>query len=90
VIEGARDLGLAVPADLSVIGFDDTVVAAGSTPPLTTVRQPLRRKGQQAARRLLELQAGRPPVRSRRLPTELVVRGSTGPPPEPSPHHPAQ
>jgi len=90
VIEGARDLGLTVPADLSVIGFDDTVVAAGSTPPLTTVRQPLRRKGQQAARRLLELQAGRPAVRSRRLPTELVVRGSTGPPPEQSPHHPAQ
>lgn len=81
VIEGAQDLGLAVPEDLSVVGFDDAPAAASATPALTTVHQPLRRKGLTAGRRLLEVQKGQPPTRSRRLPTELVVRGSTGPPP---------
>jgi DNA-binding LacI/PurR family transcriptional regulator len=80
VIEGAHHQGIEVPRDLSVIGFDDTAAAAAATPPLTTVHQPLRRKGLLAGRRLLDLQAGRRPARSRRLPTELVVRASTAPP----------
>lgn len=80
VIEGARGCGIDVPRGLSVVGFDDTPHAATAIPPLTTVRQPLRRKGQLAGRRLLELQAGRTARRSRRLPTELVVRESTAAP----------
>lgn len=79
-IEAAHDAGVEVPRDLSVVGFDDTIAAALATPPLTTVRQPLRRKGQLAGRRLLDLQAGMAPVRSRRLATELVVRQSTARP----------
>lgn len=80
VIEGARDRGIDVPRGLSVAGFDDTPHAETAIPPLTTVRQPLRRKGRLAGRRLLELQAGRAPTQSRRLPTELVVRDSTAAP----------
>jgi DNA-binding LacI/PurR family transcriptional regulator len=80
VLDAAADLGLDVPADLSVTGFDDTPAAALARPPLTTVRQPLRRKGEVAGHKLLDLIAGRRPTRARRLPTELVVRGSTGPP----------
>ncbi len=80
VIDGAHELGFDVPGELSVVGFDDAPAAAAATPPLTTVHQPLRRKGLMAARRLLEVQAGRRSTRSRRLPTELVVRASTAPP----------
>jgi DNA-binding LacI/PurR family transcriptional regulator len=80
VLAAAEAARLDVPGDLSVAGFDDTPVAATSTPPLTTVRQPLRRKGQLAGRRLLELRTGRPPARPRRLPTELIIRESTAPP----------
>jgi DNA-binding LacI/PurR family transcriptional regulator len=80
VLEAAHDAGLDVPRDLSVVGYDDTPGAAHATPPLTTVRQPLRAKGQLAGRRLLALRDGRPLGRSRRLPTEVVVRSSTAPP----------
>jgi DNA-binding LacI/PurR family transcriptional regulator len=80
VLEGAHDQGIDIPGDLSVVGFDDTDAAGLATPPLTTVRQPLHRKGELAGRRLLELQAGRAPARPRRLPTELIVRASTAPP----------
>jgi DNA-binding LacI/PurR family transcriptional regulator len=80
VLEAAADAGLDVPGDLSVVGFDDTPAAANATPPLTTVRQPLRQKGVLAGQRLLALRDGRPTGRSRRLPTEVVVRGSTAAP----------
>ena len=79
-LEAARDAGIDVPGELSVVGFDDVPAAAHTTPPLTTVRQPLRRKGELAAERLLALQAGRRPPLAPRLPTELVVRGSTARP----------
>ena len=79
-LAAARAAGVAVPAELSVVGFDDIAEAAASSPPLTTVSQPLFRMGQEAARiALLQIagQRGRP----RGLGTELIVRGSTGPPP---------
>jgi LacI family transcriptional regulator len=41
VLQVAHEVGLRVPDDLSVIGFDDSYAAVGATPPLTTVRQPL-------------------------------------------------
>ena len=79
-IEAAARRGLAVPADLSVAGFDDVPAAATARPALTTVRQPLRAKGVVAARLVLEKWAAtEPPDVS--LPTELVVRASTGPVP---------
>jgi LacI family transcriptional regulator len=68
---------MAVPADLSVVGFDDTETAAATTPPLTTVHQPMEAKGEAAARLLLD----GAPTTDLVLPTELIVRGSTGPPP---------
>ncbi|MEX5721523.1 LacI family DNA-binding transcriptional regulator [Geodermatophilus maliterrae] len=78
-LRAAADLGLRVPEDLSVAGFDDATPAAGLG--LTTVRQPTRLKGRTAARDLLDRLAGRPVPGPRVLPTELVVRTSTGPAP---------
>ena len=82
VLEAARDAGVDVPGQLSVVGFDDSPAASLATPALTTVHQPLRRKGQLAGERLLDLRAGRHP-RPRRLPTTLVTRNSTAPPSTP-------
>lgn len=75
-----RERGIAVPGDVSVIGFDDTVDAARFSPPLTTVRQPLRAMGELAADLVCRLIDGTVtgPIRIT-LPTELVVRESTGP-----------
>jgi len=70
VLEAAREAGLRVPEDLSVIGFDDVPAAAWAR--LTTVRQPLVEKGEIAGRLLSEGAAGEVIV-----PVELVVRGST-------------
>jgi DNA-binding LacI/PurR family transcriptional regulator len=77
-LRAATQLGLNVPQDLSIIGFDDIPQAAGSTPALTTVRQPSRAKGQTAA----ALVAGDLPytVEFRELSTELIVRESVAAP----------
>ncbi len=77
-LRAADELGIAVPTELSVTGFDDAPPAGAAD--LTTLRQPLREKGEQAARLLAELREGAPPRRVM-LPVELVVRGSTGPVP---------
>ena len=79
VLEAARRHGLRVPGDLSVLGFDDTDVARFASPPLTTVRQPLREIGGVALRAALRLAAGEE-LESHHveLATELVVRQSTG------------
>ena len=77
VLDAAEARGVAVPSDLSVIGFDGSPTALTTSPPLTTVQQPMGEKGQTAAQLLLD---GAPPAEVL-LPTELVVRGSTGPPP---------
>lgn len=81
VLEAARRLGLRVPQDLSVVGFDDTFVAGWSNPPLTTVRQPLHDMGAVALRTVLRLTAGAAlDSHHVELATSLVVRDSTGPP----------
>ncbi|WP_436757358.1 LacI family DNA-binding transcriptional regulator [Streptosporangium sp. V21-05] len=81
VLEAARARGLRVPEDLSIVGFDDTQVARMASPPLTTVRQPLREMGGVAVRTALRLAAGeRVDSHHVELATELVVRGSTAPP----------
>ncbi|AUA16894.1 LacI family DNA-binding transcriptional regulator [Streptomyces malaysiensis] len=83
VIETARARGLRIPEDLSVVGFDDTSLAQMTSPPLTTVRQPLREMGGAALRTALRLANGEK-VESHHieLATELVVRASTAPPRE--------
>ena len=84
VLLAAEDLGLSVPDDVSVIGFDDSAVAMTSRPALTTVRQDIPAKGKAAASALIESmaarQAGDPPSPSHMVfPTELVLRESTAP-----------
>ena len=78
VYEAARQRGLRVPQDLSVVGFDDLPVARWVSPPLTTVRQPLAEMGAAAAGMLGDLIEGIP-LRSTRveLSTKLIVREST-------------
>jgi len=78
VIDAAADRGIAVPDQLSVVGFDDVPEAARATPPLTTVNQPHMRKGSEAVRLLMEEDA----PATVELPIELVVRASTAPVPE--------
>ena len=82
-MRAARELGLRIPDDLSVVGFDDIDLAAHVDPPLTTVHQPIRQKGADAVRLLLDeveqREANRP--EHLRLETRLIVRGSTGPAP---------
>jgi DNA-binding LacI/PurR family transcriptional regulator len=78
-MEEAMKRGLDVPGDVSVVGFDDTPSASRSHPALTTVRQPLAEKGAAAAHVLLHDGPDHP--RRVDLPTQVVVRGSSGPPP---------
>ena len=75
VIEAAKELKFRVPQDVSVVGFDDIPSASLITPHLTTTSQPLREKGRLAVASLLD---GNGPLR-RVLPTELIIRNSTGP-----------
>jgi len=79
-LEAARTLGIRVPQELSIVGFDDIEVA--SYVGLTTVRQPLAESGRRGAELLLRALGGRPvDLRTELLPLELVVRGTTGPAP---------
>jgi DNA-binding LacI/PurR family transcriptional regulator len=83
-LEAARGLGRRVPEDLSVMGFDNIPFAAMANPPLTTVGQPIRQLGEQAADLLLDViehganwtvdSTNQPNVL---LPNEVIVRGST-------------
>jgi DNA-binding LacI/PurR family transcriptional regulator len=79
VLRAARELGLATPEDLSVVGIDDHELASFFD--LTTVAQPVREQGRRGAERVLaELTGVRPPPASEVLDVELVVRTSTAPP----------
>ena len=76
-MEVARALGLRLPDDLSVIGFDNVPESALATPPLTTINQPIQRMGYEALKLLVDLIDGKERDAHVRLPTELVLRGST-------------
>jgi LacI family transcriptional regulator len=80
VLAVARSLGLKIPADLSVVGFDNVPESVLADPPLTTVNQPIQEMGQRAVELLLSLLA-RQTIATEHLtlPTSLVVRQSTAP-----------
>lgn len=78
VLRAARDLGLEVPADLSVIGVDDIPLAPFLSPPLTTMRQDFQLIGREAARLLIHsVKQAEAPRHQLRLPVALVIRRST-------------
>lgn len=81
-IQEAARQGLAVPQDISVVGFDDIAMAAHALPPLTTVAQPKRELGQTAVDLLLARIGSQEEVSPQevRLPCALVTRESTAPP----------
>ena len=79
VVTAAQAIGLRVPDDLSVVGFDDVPASAWTNPPLTTVRQPIVEKGRLAARLLIQRMKGKPVASPAPLKTSLVIRGSTAP-----------
>ncbi|WP_330288331.1 LacI family DNA-binding transcriptional regulator [Streptomyces sp. NBC_00576] len=81
--EAARELGLRIPEDLSVVGFDDLPIARLVGPPLTTVRQPLMEMAETAAKLVLNLgkEDGTSGATRVELATSLVVRNSTAAPP---------
>jgi len=75
-----KEAGLRIPEDIAIVGFDDISLAVRTSPPLTTVRQPMRLEGQLAAEMLLERIEGKEKLarRERILNCELIVRESTG------------
>jgi LacI family transcriptional regulator len=77
---GLHHRGIRVPEDVSLVGFDDLPGSRYTTPPLTTVRQPLQEMGRRAARSILDLLRGRKPRAGGLLQVELVVRETTAPP----------
>ena len=77
----AKALGLRVPGDVSITGFDDLDLAKEIDPGLTTIHAPLEEMGRLTAEYLLEPEATGDPPLHLELPAELVVRGSTGPAP---------
>ncbi|MCS7287249.1 MAG: LacI family DNA-binding transcriptional regulator [Anaerolineae bacterium] len=75
-----REAGLRIPEDISVIGFDDHEIASYTTPPLTTVRQPIYRLGSTAAATLIDIVEGRVEAPQHLvLPTELILRQTCAP-----------
>lgn len=81
IIKAAHDLGIAIPHDISVIGFDDISQAHRADPPLTTMRQPKAAIGARSVLMLLD-RVRRPgsAAESSNVPAELIIRASTGRP----------
>ncbi|MPY12289.1 LacI family DNA-binding transcriptional regulator [Arthrobacter bussei] len=78
VLDAARQIGLRVPEDLSIVGYDDLQLARWTSPALTTVHQPLIQMAEEAARMVLRFRSGERPNNCRiELATSLVVRQST-------------
>ncbi len=78
-LQAAKELGLRVPEDVSIIGFDDTILASVTSPPLTTIAQPIEELGRHAVDILIEeLKDHNKQPQQKVLKPELVVRESTG------------
>ena len=80
-LEAARGMGLRVPQDLSLTGYDDVPAARWVTPQLTTVHQQIRAKGKLAVELLVKLMAGEPIETHHVMAARLVERGSVASPP---------
>lgn len=80
-IDAARKLNVRIPEELSVVGFDDIPLAAWVSPPLTTINQPIRRKGKVAAEMLVKYIEGELETTHHVFRTRLIVRESVCPPP---------
>ena len=80
-MQRAHRMGLSVPGDVSVTGFDDIELARIVSPPLTTVHVPHRDMGRRAAQELIAMVSGESPGRPLKLDSRLELRGSLGPPP---------
>jgi DNA-binding LacI/PurR family transcriptional regulator len=80
-LQWAREHGLHVPTDISIAGFDDIAAAALSDPPLTTVRLPSYREGHEAIKLVFQMLDGVTVNREIVVPTDVIVRSSTGPAP---------
>ena len=78
-ISELRARGVSVPADVSVIGFDNMIFANAFEPPLTTVRQPRQEMGRKAMALMVDRLNGKRTAETIVLDTELVVRGSVAP-----------
>lgn len=78
-MDAAKAAGLTIGRDISIIGFDDIFMASQVHPPLTTIRQPMAQMGEVALEMLITLRQGHKVLNLRReLPTELIIRESTG------------
>jgi LacI family transcriptional regulator len=76
-LRALREAGLSVPENVAVVGFDDLPTSALAAPPLTTIRQPIRRVGAQAVETLIDILTNGPePPRRIILSTELIIRSS--------------
>ncbi len=85
VLRRAREYNLSIPADLSLVGFDDVPLSMLVEPSLTTIHQPGYELGQRATQKLFEiLDHDLPSFDPIVLPVELIIRGSTAPPSHPS------
>jgi DNA-binding LacI/PurR family transcriptional regulator len=80
VLRSIHAHGLRVPADISLVGFDDLFFTPYTQPPLTTVRQPRREMGRMALESLLKLMSGEDPAETIKVAAELIVRESTAAP----------
>jgi DNA-binding LacI/PurR family transcriptional regulator len=78
VYDAIKEEGLRIPEDISVVGFDDSLMAPFLFPPLTTVRAPTEKVGRSAASQLFCLLDDKSPQMVRLLPTEMIVRQSCG------------
>lgn len=80
-VQGAKALGLRIPKDVSITGFDDIELATVVEPNLTTVHVPHREMGQRAAKAVLDMVQEGLEVQSLELPTDIKLRDSLGPVP---------
>jgi LacI family transcriptional regulator len=89
VLRALHEAGVPVPARMSVLSYNDTSLARGATPPLTSIRSPIEEAGRLAVNRLIEAaEGGDPSFPGIELPTSLIIRASTAAPYE-SAHAPA-
>ncbi len=78
VMSALQEAGKRIPEDVAVAGFDDTHISRFLQPPLTTVRAPIERAGNEAVRQLIQLIRNEEPEYKVLLPTEIVIRKSCG------------